>query len=146
MQTSRAPQRKGIKFLDAKVFIAALSVAVTAGLWNLFSINAVQAELQETGPEDAYPPETPMVETQDMPALPTLVPLVKVEPQPVDSPAVLALDNKPNNPPGLRSVTAPTQVVVQKVKPVFDQPQQVVDNGGRSGKSGRSATRTRSSR
>jgi len=30
MQTSRTPQRKAIKFLDAKVFIAAMSVAVTA--------------------------------------------------------------------------------------------------------------------
>lgn len=144
MQTSRPSQRKAVKFLDAKIFIAAMSVAVTAGLWNLFSVNAVQADQAIMDTDSGPPPEPPLIESQDLHALPTLVPLVKVEiPQPG---SLTAAPRSPASNSSLRSVTAPTPVVVQKFKPMIDQPQPVVVDNGRSGKSTKSVTRTRTSR
>jgi len=41
MQQTRNVPKKAPKFMDAKIFIAAASIAVTIGLWNFFSHAAV---------------------------------------------------------------------------------------------------------
>jgi hypothetical protein len=129
MQSNRTP-RKGPKFLDAKVLIAALSVAITFGFWNLFSSNAIQAN--KTGPSVTLtlPPQPATDTSQDYPPLPTLVPLVEVnfeaQPQQVQAPVqaggVVPVVNNAQPAAGkqavtLRSVAVPTTVVVQKNKP-----------------------------
>jgi len=144
MQTQRSGQNKGPKYLDTKVLIASLSIAVTVGLWNLFSNEAVLAQKVEPNPESS-PPEAP-AEGQDLPPLPTLVPLLNlssVQSQGSSS-GIVAQQANPAQPVGLRSVTAPDQVIVQKVKPVFEEGK-IAPSGGGSSRRG-AVTQTRSSR
>jgi hypothetical protein len=143
MQTQRASQNKGPKYLDTKVLIASLSIAVTVGLWNLFSNEAVLAnQTDETTGQN--PSQTPASEGQDLPPLPTLVPPVDLSKvQGSESPTVVLQSQ--DQPVGLRSVTAPDQVIVQKVKPVIedDKPTFTSSGGGSSNQS--PVTQTRSS-
>ncbi len=121
------------KFIDIKILIAALAVAVTVGFWNLLSSNAYSAEKSSPSVVITLPPQSPSVAADNLPPLPTLVPLVDVTiPQ-----AGLASDavnlSQPgsqapvvDNPAGqlqpssqLRVVGVPTQVIIQKAKPVI---------------------------
>ncbi len=157
MPSPRKNPHKGIKFLDAKMMIASLSIAVTVGVWNLLANNAMLASQAAPNPTTSPPPDMPSGATDDLPALPTLIPLVTVAPMRVNQPALIGSDantaqdlSQPVT-TGLKEVTAPTQVVVQKYKPVFDQP--VLGNGGGGGGGGshssggsKAVTTTKSSR
>ncbi len=137
VQNTRSSPHKKTRFLDTKIFIASLAVAVTVGLWNLLSNNAVQAEKVAPTPVVAPPPQPSSGEAQGLtfPPLPTLVPLVNA---PAQQPAVQqaagsgqAPQTQVNSQPGaLRSVTAPDQTIVQKSKPVFDQAVVTISGGG----------------
>ena len=141
--------RKGPKFLDVKVFIATLALAVTIGLWNLLSMSNLQVSKANPDPLNAPAPQASGQDAQGLGPIPTLVPLVEVDTsgslaeQPVSGGGSNA--NQPAT--ALRSVTAPDQTIVQKAKPVFEQPQVVVVSGGSGGGSGGAATvTTRSSK
>jgi hypothetical protein len=143
MQTPHNNHNKGIKFLDTKVFIASLSIAVTVGLWNLFSNEAILAAKGKANPNQS-PSQPPANEGQDLPPLPTLIPLVNGSNLQGNGPAPVNQSQATI----LRSVAAPDQVIVQKVKPVIDQPVLVVSGGGSGGGSSSpvAVTTTRSSR
>jgi len=146
MQPTRNTPNKKAKFVDTKIFIASLSVAVTIGLWNLLANNAVQAEKAAPTVVETQPTQTNAVEAQGFPPLPTLVPLVDLSLPQSGSSSVMNQTQPNLQPNALRSVTAPDQVIVQKVKPVIDQPVVTISNGGgHSSKSG-SVTTTSSSR
>lgn len=153
MPPTRANQPKGPKFLDAKVSIAALSIAVTAGLWNLFANSAMAAEKAGPAPDEGQT-APPVVESQASEAgllpLPTLVPLVKVTSPDAGAAAPASQPAQNGAAPALRSVSAPTAVIVQKQRPLIDQPSVQVSDGGDRGNGGGSApapvTTTRSSR
>ena len=133
MQNTPNRPRKGAKFLDVKVFIAALALAVTIGLWNLISAGNLQAAKANPDPVTAPPPQANAQDAQGFGAIPTLVPLVEV-----DTTALTASQTNVSNTtasgnqpaPALRAVTAPSQTIVQKSKPVFGQSQVVVVSGG----------------
>lgn len=133
MQPSQANSHKRSKFLDLKTFIAVLSIAITVGFWNLFSTNAFALEKASPNPIINPPQQPPVGESQDLSsqlAIPTLVPLVSVSSlQPAKS--ATTQQTLP-----LRAAAAPTQVIVQKVKPVFYQPVQVINGGGGGGSAG----------
>ncbi len=133
MQSPHNRPRKGAKFLDVKVFIAAFSVAVTLGLWNLFSNNLVLAEKIVPTPVLTPPPSPSASSAQDLPPLPTLVPLIAVSSPQTNgvSPVNSAQPAGQNTP--LRVVSAPTQAIIQKYKPAVNQPNQpaqVANSGG----------------
>jgi len=121
------------KFIDIKLFIAALAVAVTIGFWNLLSNNAYAAEKSSPSVVVTLPPQPPSVAADNLPPLPTLVPLVDVTipqvmlasdavnlSQPANpAPAVDNAASQPQPSIQLRVVGIPTQVIVQKAKPVF---------------------------
>ncbi len=150
--TSSTPKKK-TKFMDTKIFIASLAVAVTIGLWNLLSNDAVQADKAAPTPIVAPPPQPPAGESQGFPPrsagpqdglpfppLPTLVPLMDAPAQQANGqqaagavPAPQAQGNPQSG--ALRSVTAPDQAIVQKSKPVFDQGVVTIVNGGGGGRS-----------
>ncbi len=145
-------QRKGIKFLDAKVLIATLSLAITIGLWNLFSIDAVKAEQIDPPALASDLPDGAASQSQELPPLPTIVPLVELQELPapaINAPVSQAQANPALAAPTgkLRSVAAPPVTIVQKNKPLVDAP--VVGGGGGGGGGGqssrRSAARSRSS-
>lgn len=138
MQTKNTNPRKPSKFIELKLLLTALSMAVTVGLWNLFSSNAVQAEKARNLPPS--PPPAPVV-SQDLSSLPTLVPLISVSDQPTAAGDNPAATDKPTL--KLRSVSAPSQTIVQKGHPVVDQPGVVVITSG--GGSSQGVTSTRSS-
>ena len=150
MQAKRPTPRKSAKFMDIKIFIAALTLAVTLGFWNLFSGNAYRTD-QAAVPSAVTtpPPQPPSGVAEDLPPLPTLVPLAAVE-QPATA---LAGKIEPANVQApvqaapLRSVAVPTVVIVQKNAPVIDSAQ-VASSGGGGGGGGKSkgVTSTRSSR
>jgi hypothetical protein len=158
MQTPiKSPKRKAPKFVGIKVLILALSGAITIGFWNLLSTNAFQAT---TPPAvvtlSAQPPANV---GQDLPPMPTIVPLVKVSaPQASDETVPAAL---PQNVPGtssqlvdetvpLRVVAAPTIVVVQKSKPVIgaqaSSPATTSGGGGGGSSKSGSKPKTKSSK
>jgi hypothetical protein len=145
MQPTRPSQKKPVKFLDAKVLIATLSLASTVGMWNMFSHSALKADQNKVDPTTTPPPQPPAEGLDGLAPLPTLIPLVNVTTQQEVNTAQTA-QQPAGQMPALRSVTAPTQVIVQKVKPVFDQPAAVVSGGGGGGGSSRSVTTTKSSR
>ncbi len=147
MQTPRNTPKKGIKFLDAKVFIAASSIAVTVGLWNVFSHGALLDQIASQKPVQAAPADPSVAAGQGLPPLPTLVPLINVTAAQGSQAAALPAGQSQPNTSNLRSVTAPDQVIVQKVKPVFEQTGGVVviGGGGGGGGGGSSAPRARSS-
>ncbi len=132
---ANTPQRKPVKFLDAKVMIATLAVAVTIGLWNLFSIDAVRAEKAVPPALQADPPVSTAGQAQDLPPLPTLVPLVTLQELPAAGQAVPAgavqASPVPVQTGKLRAVAAPTVTIVQKNRPMVDAP--VVSSGGGGG-------------
>lgn len=144
--------RKAPKFLDAKILIAALSAAVTVGFWNLFSgqalaVEAAQAK-QPPQPEDdtaavALPVEEP--QTNGLPPVPTLVPLMDLSTAGGVTADQQGLPAQPGSPALLRSVAAPTVAVVQKGKPVVDSPSVTVVGRSR-GSNPRPAASSRSSR
>lgn len=67
------PRRKGSKFMDAKIFIAVSSLAVTIGLWNVLS-NRAFTDQKPVQAAAGTSPVTASVE-EDLPPIPTLVPL-----------------------------------------------------------------------
>lgn len=145
-----APQRKVSKFLDTKMLIASLSVAVTVGVWNLLANDAYVQAKNQPKPNVAPPPQSDPAQGAAE-GIPTIAPLAPVTIQPqtgtngaaqsASAPAAGAAAGQ------LRSVTAPTQAVVQKVKPQFGQSVDVVVvNGGGGGGGGGAAATTRSSR
>lgn len=145
MQTPRSTPKKSPKFMDTKVLIAASSIAVTIGMWNLFSNGALNDQIASQKTVQAAPAEAPVAAGQGLPPMPTLVPLVDVTSLHTgqlttaqDSGPLAASEIQPNK-LNLRSVTAPDQVIVQKVKPMFDQPGIVVIGGGSSGNKGPAA-------
>lgn len=143
---ANTPQRKPVKYLDAKVMIATLAVAVTIGLWNLFSVNAVRAEKAAPPALQAGPPDASAAQTQDLLPLPTLVPLVTLQDLPARAAPVEAgqAGQVPVQTGKLRSVTAPSVTIVQRNKPLVDAP--VVNSGGGGGGGGRRpAARSRAS-
>jgi hypothetical protein len=133
MQPTRNTPNKKVKFLDMKVFIATLAFAIAVGLWNLLSNNAVQADKAAPPAVVTLPPQTPAGEAQGFPPLPTLVPLIDVSSsQPVSAPQTSQLQAGVQT-GSLRSVTAPDQTIVQKVKPQFDQAVVTISGGGGGG-------------
>ena len=158
MQPSHNTPLKGPKFLDTKVFIAALAVAITVGFWNLFSNNAFQpAVAAPTAITLPIQPETG--NGQDFPPLPTLVPLIDVSssiavdaapiPQGQSSNQVVAQEKpaQPKAKTALRSVTVPTQVIIQK-GPIVQQSVDTVSSSNGGGNSGgkKSSATTKSSK
>jgi hypothetical protein len=158
MPPSQNSPRKGIKFLDTKVFIAALSVAITVGFWNLFSNNAYQPVA--AAPSAVTQPVPDNNEGQDYPPLPTLVPLVDVTiPVTVDTAPIIpqvqsnnlvVSQEKPAQPKAktaLRAVAVPTQVIVQK-GPIMSQVVEPSNSsgGGSSGNGKKSSATTKSSK
>jgi hypothetical protein len=133
--------RKPVKFLDTKVLIVTLSTAVTIGMWNLFSHNALAVEKTQT---DALPPQDSVSgETQGLAPLPTLIPLLEMTNQQANPSMVSNQSDQGTVPASLRPVSAPSQVIVQKVKPVVDSGISNTTGGG-GGKS--PVAKTRSSR
>ena len=162
MQPSHNAPRKGPKFLDTKVLIAALAVAITVGFWNLFSNNAFQSVIAAPAAAVTLPVQPAAGEGQDFPPLPTLVPLIDVTtPITVNTRPITQAQSsnqmvsqvdpaQPKSKTALRAVIAPTQIIIQK-GPVM---QQSVDTVGSSdsnsnskggGKSSKAAT-TKSSK
>lgn len=146
METRRKAQSKQVKFLDVKLLIATASIAVTLGLWNLFSHDAFKAELAPPEPENAPPQDTTSL---DLPPLPTLAPLVSqpdldmAQAAAPGAPAPAGENSSADLP--LRSVSADeSPVIVQKFKPVVDVP--VVNSGGKKGGGSQPVTSTGSSR
>jgi hypothetical protein len=129
MQTTGAAKRKPIKFLDTKVLLATSSLAVTLGLWTLFSRDGLRAELTPPAPESSSPDQA---DALDLPPLPTLAPLVEL-PGPAAGQAAFQPADAPQPAPGLalRSVSAQeSPVVVQKFKPIVDLAMPAADGGG----------------
>jgi hypothetical protein len=161
MPPSQNSPRKGIKFLDTKVFIAALSVAITVGFWNLFSNNAYQSVAAAPSAVTQPVPDNTN-NGQDYPPLPTLVPLVDVTiPVIVDTAPIIPLAQsnnmvvsqekqiQPKEKTALRAVAVPTQKIVQK-GPIMSQSVDTSSssNGGGSSSGGgkKSAATTKSSK
>jgi hypothetical protein len=116
----RTPRRKAFRFLGVKSLILAISGAITIGFWNLLSNNAFIA----TTPPAVVtlPAQPPANVAQDLPPIPTIVPLIKLplpqtsaETIPADLPQAVPV----NQAVPLRVVAAPTIVVVQKSKPAI---------------------------
>jgi hypothetical protein len=133
MQNNHHNKSEKPRFVDTKILITALAVAVTIGFWNLFSNNAYSAEKTSPSVIVTLPPQPPSVAADNLPPLPTLVPLVDVTISQV-APASEAVnvsqsesqvpgtDNAAAKPqPGtpLRVVGIPTLAIVQQKKPVF---------------------------
>jgi len=147
MQPSRNNSNKKVKLLDAKVFIASLALAVTVGLWNVFSNNALQSEGISPASPVVAQPQSSTNTGEGFPPLPTLVPLAD---GPINETSAGTTIDQPaaGQPVQLRSVAAPTLTIVQKGKPVFDQAGVVVVAGSNGSKSGQNSghANTRSSR
>jgi len=134
MQPNRPTPRKGQKFLDAKVFIVTLSLAITIGLWNLFSNNAIQTV--QSAPGDMAAESSQPNAAAGSPPLPTLVPLLEVN---VSERNSAAAAGQPGQSTALRAVAVPTVQIVQKHAPIVGQTGQSVqasDNGGGGGGGG----------
>lgn len=144
MPPANLRRRKTLKFLDIKVLISTLSVAVIIGLWNLFANNGFAIAKAAPKVIGAPSPEPLPGSSGDLPPLPTITPLLVISSLPADSAAVSS--NSPaigQAPAALREVTAPTQVIVQKFKPIVAQQ---VGSGSITGGSASPVTVTRSSR
>lgn len=143
MQPQRSAPRKGSKYLDTKMMIVTLSLAITIGLWNLFSSNAVQ-NVQSASGSAAEAAQPPSEAGAGSPPLPTLVPLVAVDTSTANAGALVAVGQSAP----LRAVAIPTQQIVQKHRPIVGQPVQASSGGGGGGGSSQPApvTTTRSSK
>lgn len=145
MQPVKGTPNKKIKFMDTKVFIATLSIAVTLGLWNVFSTEAAQADKVSPAVVDNVPAQPPANAAQGFPPLPTLVPLADVSAQQIPAGQTDIQTQGSVQSGGLRAVAVPTVTIIQKSIPVFDQGGvTTVVSGGGGRKS--STTKTRSSR
>jgi hypothetical protein len=160
LQPTHNTPRKGPKFLDTKVFIAALAVAITVGFWTLFSNNAFQPVEAAPAASITQPVQPDTDEGQDFPPLPTLVPLIDVTlPVTVNAAPVTQVQSsnqslpqenpaQPKAKTALRAVIAPTQVIIQK-GPIVQQSVDTVSssNGGsNSGGGKKSSATTKSSK
>lgn len=127
--------------MDAKIFIAVSSLAVTIGLWNVLS-NRAFTDQKPVQAAAGTSPVTASVE-EDLPPIPTLVPLADSAGfQPQANTAAQASQN----PGGLRSVTAPNEQIVQKNKIVVDIQSPASSSGGSRSSSGPApVTKTRAS-
>lgn len=142
MPDTSSVKRKPVKFLDVKVLLATASLAVTMGLWTLFSRDGLQAVQAGPSPESTPPPD--QANTLDLPPLPTLVPLAGAPAQ--GQPSAAAQPGAAPQGAGLaqplREVSAEENpVIIQKIKPVVDL---AVPSGGGGGS--QPVTSTRSSR
>jgi hypothetical protein len=172
MQANRNNKPGKPKFIDVKLLIAALAVAVTIGFWNLLSNNAYSTEKSSPSVVVTLPPQPPSVAADNLPPLPTLVPLVDLTiPQVLPASAAVNLSQPGNQAPvvdnsvaqpqpttQLRVVGIPTQTIVQKAKPVFgdtvnastttdESSGSSSSSGGKSGKSSsKSSSTTKSSK
>jgi hypothetical protein len=105
------------------------------GVWNLLSNEAVQASISSPSPEVTPPQADAPGENPLQAAIPTLVPLVDLS---TVSSVNVASSVQVSSPVSqtvlpLRSAAIPTQVIVQKNKPVIEQPVQVLASGGGGG-------------
>jgi hypothetical protein len=171
MQANPKNKPEKPKFIDIKMLIAALAVAVTIGFWNLLSSNAYSDEKSSPSVVVTLPPQPPSVAADNLPPLPTLVPLVDVTiPQVMPASDAVNLSQPANSAPAvdnaaaqpqpstqLRVVGIPTQVIVQKAKPVFgdtitaasnntDSSNSANSSGGSSKSSKSSSSTTKSSK
>jgi hypothetical protein len=143
MQPSRSQSpRKGPKFLDVKLLIAAIALAVTLGLWNLLSSNAAQVDT--AAQVAAAPPPTTTDIPQDLPPLPTLVALMPISSLQASKSAPAPQADAASPTAELRVVTASTQAIVQKFTPVIDQPASVASSGSKGGGGGSSKPKAKS--
>ena len=143
MPPSRPTARKPAKFLDAKIFIVTLSLAITIGFWNLFSNNAIQSAQSAPGDAAAESAQPPAYVSAGGPPLPTLVPLLDVPAADLQAASAAAPALVGQGTP-LRAVAVPTQQIVQKHNPIIGQPVQASSGGG--GGSSAPVTQTRSSK
>jgi hypothetical protein len=143
MQSSRTPQNRGPKFLDAKVLIAVLSLAVIIGIWSMLANNAFGLDQLAFKSTAAQPqPES---------GLPTLVALVPLATLAVNPPGDTAPVNQTQPDTAgqlpLRVVAVPTPVIVQKNAPQISGGVPVVSpDGGGGGGGSKAVTSTKSSR
>ena len=118
MQAPHNNKHKGPKFLDMKLFIAAMTLAITIGLWNLLSNNLLQADRSAPTATVEAPAQPPANVAQDPPPLPTLVPLLEVDLSKTS--AIVPANNPVQSVSGsvqttqLRSVAIPTPMIVQQ--------------------------------
>jgi len=143
MQPKPLTKKKSSNSLGLKMLIASSSMALTLGLWGLFSRNQEQSAVTTTDPG----PDSGQVAQEDLlglPPLPTLVPLyTNLSP--------VAAQNGTNNAPAnlsLRVVTAPTPFPTTVAEQPVVQTVILDTSGGASGSSGsgKPAARSRSSR
>lgn len=133
-----ATSKQSTKFVEAKLLIAVLSLAVVVGLWALLANNAFGMT------------QFASAQAQDLSGIPTLVPLVALPSGPSDE--LLVSDGQSaggSTALQLRSVTAPGETtVIQKGAPQVGSAvaQTGGGGGGSSRRSSRSTTTTRSSR
>ncbi|MDR3572443.1 MAG: hypothetical protein P4L50_01160 [Anaerolineaceae bacterium] len=134
-QASQNNKHKAPRFIDIKLFIAAMTLAVTIGLWNLLSNNLFDADkLAPTAVVDvpSQPPPDAAQDVPPLPPLPTLVPVMQID---LSKNNTLAPANSVQpasssiQPAQLRSVAVPTQTIVQ-------QSMIVVGSGGGGGGGG----------
>ena len=156
------PKNKPLKpkFIDIKLLIAALAVAVTIGFWNLLSNYAYSSEKSSPSVVVTLPPQPPSVAADNLPPLPTLVPLVDVTipqgmpgsdtanlSQPANpAPAVDNAAAQPQPSTQLRVVGIPTPAIVQKAKPVFGDTITAASNNTDSSNSANSSGGSKSSK
>jgi|WetSurMetagenome_2_1015567.scaffolds.fasta_scaffold80522_2 hypothetical protein len=130
MPSARPNLTHKAKFIEAKLFIAALTLGITLGFWNLFSNQAIQADRLSPTAVVSLPVQQPAVAGLGLPPLPTLVPLADSSSQSFAAQPQALEGNAP-----LRSVSLPTQVIVQKNMPVIDQAVVISAGGGGGGSS-----------
>lgn len=107
MQSNHNHKSEKPKFFDTKLLITALAVAVTVGFWNLFSNNAYTAEKSSPSVVVTLPPQPPSVAADNLPPLPTLVPLIDVTiPQVAPASEVMNVSQPDNQAPGTDNVIA----------------------------------------
>jgi hypothetical protein len=136
MPPNRPAPRKGSKFLDAKIFIVTLALAITIGFWNLFSNNAIQSAQSASGAAAAESGAPPADVAAGGPPLPTLVPLVNVSVSAADQSSAASSPQVSGNSAPLRAVAVPTQQIIQKHNPLISQPVQASSSGGDNGGGG----------
>ena len=167
MQPTHNNQSQKPRFIETKYLITVLAVAVTVGFWNLFSINAYSDEKSSPSVVVTLPPQPPTVGADILPPLPTLVPLVDVtipqltsgsqaintsQPGGDQAPVVDNSVDQPLQATPLRVVGIPTEVIVQKKKPVYGNQSVSASsttnnssNNGSNSESNSSSTTTKSS-
>jgi hypothetical protein len=148
MQASRNNKNKTPKFMDMKLFIAALTLAITIGLWNLLSNKLVQADKLAPTAVVNLPAQPPAGVAQDLPPIPTLVSVLQIDTSKISAIApansVQPVSSSVQSAP-LRSVAIPTQTFVQQNAPIVQQAVVNVSGGGSGGGGGGHHAATHSS-